>query len=505
MGRKAGDRSQMKINTKKNFKRLTVMLAACVLCFLGMLSFHTKADAATALTIAVGKTASVSQASATYSSANRTIACVNSEGRVTAKKVGSTVIRVVSGGTTTSVPVTVVANEKKPTIAVCADEISIAGNKVALTPIKKTVYVDKIKKDENGDAQLVKEAKEVIVGYKYQASLTVKNYSGYAAKNVVFRAKVGSNQQDFNFGSVAAGETKTVTNTGTVSKKVSTIKLLRKRVYTGEMVCAYHYRSKSTLYFYATPDKTAPVISGFVGSNSYNQDMPYQVVYSDDTDYDFFKYVSATDDRDTKVSLTVDTSKVNFKKTGTYTVTYTAKDKAGNTSTATAKIGIRVATDLDDYASTILKKIIKDNSWSDIKKATAIYNYTRGHISYVGYSNKSSWEKEAVRGIRYGVGDCFTYYALSRALLTRAGIPNIMVKRVKPNDQGHTRHWWNMVYIESEDAFYHFDTCPRSLGGRFCLLTDAQLTEYSNTHGHSHIWDYDNIPKSGTNKISSGY
>jgi hypothetical protein len=62
-----------------------------------------------------------------------------------------------------------------------------------------------------------------------------------------------------------------------------------------------------------------------------------------------------------------------------------------------------------------------------------------------------------------------------------------------------------MVYIESEDAFYHFDTCPRSLGGRFCLLTDAQLTQYSNTHGHSHIWDYENIPKSGTNKISSGY
>ena len=61
------------------------------------------------------------------------------------------------------------------------------------------------------------------------------------------------------------------------------------------------------------------------------------------------------------------------------------------------------------------------------------------------------------------------YYCVSRALLTRAGIPNIEVTRV----QGYGHHWWNMAYVNG--GFYHFDTCPRKAGGRFCLVTDAQL------------------------------
>ena len=87
---------------------------------------------------------------------------------------------------------------------------------------------------------------------------------------------------------------------------------------------------------------------------------------------------------------------------------------------------------------------------------------------------------------------------MSRALLTRAGIPNIEVTRV----QGYGHHWWNMAYVNG--GFYHFDTCPRKAGGRFCLVTDAQLKNYSATVGkRSHIWAYSQKPKSPEKVLSS--
>ena len=57
-----------------------------------------------------------------------------------------------------------------------------------------------------------------------------------------------------------------------------------------------------------------------------------------------------------------------------YTITYTAEDKAGNVSKKTAKIAVRVNDSLDQMADTVLGRIIKKD-WSDRKKATAIYNY----------------------------------------------------------------------------------------------------------------------------------
>lgn len=67
----------------------------------------------------------------------------------------------------------------------------------------------------------------------------------------------------------------------------------------------------------------------------------------------------AQDNRDAKITLKVDTSKVNFKKKGTYTITYTAEDKAGNVSKKTAKIAVRVNDSLDQMADTVLGRIIK--------------------------------------------------------------------------------------------------------------------------------------------------
>lgn len=456
--------------------------------------------------IKLGTTLNVYQSGASYYSRDEEVLYVNSKGLVTAKKIGEANIVIQKDGVKRIQPIEVIPNGKKTTaVKVCADEIALESQKVILTPLYQTVSVQGTDASANEGTGDVEQGNTVVTGYQYKVRLSYKNIATTTVQEVKIDCRLGKTDLTLNFSNIRAGKTSVVEQSGTLDYVVdenTSLVLLKKSVYSNNMICQYNYKSKKFTYTYGTPDITPPVITGFVGKNSYNGKLPYMVVYSDDKKYDYFKYVKATDDREGKIKLSVDTSKVNFKKAGTYTITYTAKDKAGNKAKAKARIQVRVANELDGMADNILKQITKPE-WSNTQKAKAIYSYTREHITYIGYSDKSDWEKEAANGIRLGKGDCFTYYSVARILLTRSGIPNIEVKRVKPDDRGHTRHWWNMVYVQG--GYYHFDTSPRSVGGRFCLVTDAQMKEYSKTHGNSHIWAYDKIPASGTKHLSDIY
>lgn len=460
--------------------RYGIFLAALLLSFV----FGGAGDVQAAVKqVKLGRAISVAQKGAAYTSSDKTVAYVSSQGRVTGKKVGQAVITVKKGKKTTKYTVKVKADGAKKGIAVCPDEIRITKN--------KTEYAETA---ENGADKGTKK-------YDFRVTVKVKNTGSSAAKKIRLTGMVGDQEVTLDFGKVKAKAGKEAAATGRTKYSDREFTPERLEVYSGQMVSVYDYSSGSLSLQYGTVDKTKPVISGFIGEDSYNKDsrgkkIPCQVVYSDDKDYDWFKYVNAADDRDSKVELTVDTSKVNFRKTGNYTVTYIARDKAGNEAKAKATIGIKVPGSLEREADDVLRDIIKP-SWSDTKKAKAIYSYIRGNLFYTGSSDKSDWEKEARRGLINGYGDCFTYYAVARALLTRAGIPNIEVTRVK----GHGRHWWNMAYVQG--GFYHFDACPRRRGGKFCLVTDSQLKAYSRSYGNSHIWDYDKKPKSAKKKISS--
>lgn len=272
------------------------------------------------------------------------------------------------------------------------------------------------------------------------------------------------------------------------------------RVCSGGMYHTRNYEEDTMSYMHATNDVTAPEITGFVGKKSYNDEIPYMTVYADTADdFDYFKYVRAMDDKDSEVELTVDTDKVNFDKKGTCQITYIAEDKAGNITRKKAKIAVRVNDEYDRLADKVLSSIIK-KKWSDTKKAVAIYNYIRRHLRYVHGYDHSDWERAAKNGIRYGRGDCFVYFSVASLLLSRAGIPNIRVTRVR----GRGKYWWNMVYVQG--GFYHYDCCPRVTGGRFCLLTDAQLKNYRARRGHNaHIWAYNQKLKTPKKKISSAW
>ena len=54
-------------------------------------------------------------------------------------------------------------------------------------------------------------------------------------------------------------------------------------------------------------------------------------------------------------------------------------------------------------------------------------------------------------------------------------------------------HYWSLIDLGY--GWYHYDTTPRRTGGEFFMLTDAELTAYSEENGDSHIWDVSLYPE----------
>lgn len=431
--------------------------------------------------VKIGQCINVSKKDATYKSSDKKIATVSKDGCVTARSKGRATIFITKDGKTKKKTIQVVANEKKPDLKVSADDIVITNTEVRLA--------ETIDSPESAMQPVI---------CRYVAGIHIKNSSSYDAKSIELKGKIAGQDITLICRTLSTKETAVLTAEILTEQENPAFELTSMKVRSGGMYHLRNYEENTMSYSYATEDTEAPVIKGFVGKNSYNEGIPYQTVYKDRADkFDYFKYVKAVDNRDTRVKLTVDTSKVNFNKKGTYKITYIAEDEAGNITKKKATISVRINDQYDQLADQVLGSIIK-KSWSDVKKAVAIYDYIRGHMGYVEHADHSSWEKAAAEGIRYGRGDCFTYYAEARLLLSRAGIPNIQVKRVR----GYGRHYWNMAYVKG--GFYHYDCCPRRGGGRFCLVTDDQLKWYSShSGGNSHIWAYDKKPKSPKKKISS--
>ncbi len=141
----------------------------------------------------------------------------------------------------------------------------------------------------------------------------------------------------------------------------------------------------------------------------------------------------------------------------------------------------------DQMADQILAGIVNDGM-TQRQKAEAIYAWVRGNMHYSNGYEISNWVEEAYQGLRRRHGDCYTYFSVSQLLLSRVGIPSIEVVRYTDN-----HHYWNLVQIDGE--WWHFDTTPRRLGGYFCLWTDAQMLDYSHSHGDCFEFDRSLYPR----------
>ncbi len=213
------------------------------------------------------------------------------------------------------------------------------------------------------------------------------------------------------------------------------------------------------------------------------------------------------------VTLEVDSSLVDLHRAGEYPVFYRATDAAGNVTVqkVTAYVYEQRVTQEELYAllDPIIAQRIPTNA-SKEEQVRAIYQYVYYNIDYVSTSNKSDWVRAAYDGLRSGTGDCYTYFALSKAFFERLGIQNMDVKRTEGIVD--ERHYWNYVNIGTAEApqWYHYDaTQLRGVQHSGCLLTDKQIESYHNQRvdengvGHYfYAYDKSAYPASATQIIT---
>lgn len=239
-------------------------------------------------------------------------------------------------------------------------------------------------------------------------------------------------------------------------------------------------------------DTTAPVIEGAKDIEAFVGDT---ISYKSD--------VTVTDDYDESPSLAIDNSQVDLTQAGTYPVTYTATDAAGNSSSVEITLTLKdkpehyvEPEEVYALAQPVYDAII-DDSMSDMQKAFAIYRWVNTNIGYSGDSDKSDWTIGAYDAFTNLSGDCYNYFAAAKALFNLAGIENIDIVK---SDTSHSSHFWSLINLGY--GWYHVDCTPRKGDGdNFFMVTDEELEAYSSAHHNSHIFDPDLYPERATESV----
>lgn len=234
------------------------------------------------------------------------------------------------------------------------------------------------------------------------------------------------------------------------------------------------YQAKLTL----TIDRQAPVITGVTD----------KIVYLGES-VSYMNGITVTDDLDPEPTVSVDRSTVNLEAVGEYTITYTATDASGNTTSVSCLLKVLEKKDYyvpyeTIYAEVdaILAEIIREDMTPQ-NKVWAVYVWIRTNCTYVNHSDKEDWMQAAYLMMTENKGDCFNYYALCKLMLDRLGIQNMDVRKVK-NYEGDSDHYWSLVSLDGGNTWYHVDTTPRTNPASFCLVTDKFMDDYSAANGN---------------------
>lgn len=230
----------------------------------------------------------------------------------------------------------------------------------------------------------------------------------------------------------------------------------------------------------AVKDVTPPTISGASDIKIYVGEFPA-----------YRTNISLSDDFDSKdqISLVIDSSKVKVNEPGVYPVTYTATDSSGNSSQVTVNLTVEIFFPQEDELNSALDNVISQiitPTMNTEQKIRAIYNYVQSHISFVNSSDKTNWKAEAYRALFVtNTGDCFSFFAASKAFFERLGIENLDIERPKAlAEQMQQTHYWSMVNISEDpnnEIWYHYDSCRlrAEYNHSGCLLTEVQINAYN--------------------------
>lgn len=241
------------------------------------------------------------------------------------------------------------------------------------------------------------------------------------------------------------------------------------------------------------PTVTTNEISGYIG---------YGIAYAGG--------VTAIDDCCGELTVTWDTSKVDTETVGKYPVYYTVTDASGNSTRVEGVIYIyeeEISPEkLYVLVDAILDEIITVDM-STVDRVRAVYDFVYHHVAYTGSSDKSDWVHEAYLALQTGNGDCFSYFALSKAFFERLGLENLDIQRTRGLTED--RHYWNMVNVGTKESpkWYYFDTThlnTSNTGGEHsgCLLTEKQIMAYNHFRAHFYTFDHTGYPEAATEIIT---
>lgn len=209
-------------------------------------------------------------------------------------------------------------------------------------------------------------------------------------------------------------------------------------------------------------DSTPPVFSGLTAMTVKKNASP-----------NFKSGVKATDAKDGTVSFTVNTSKVNLSKAGTYYATYTATDSAGNKATARRKITVtHNDADTKELVKSFAAKIGSDDPLTIMKyiRSKIKYNHNWGGSDPVWY------------GLKNKTGNCYVHAKILEAVLELKGYKTQLIWVTDKS------HYWNLVYLDGK--WQHIDATP---GTKHPPRLMDDEDRYNNLQGRD--WDRSKWPK----------
>ena len=219
-------------------------------------------------------------------------------------------------------------------------------------------------------------------------------------------------------------------------------------------------------------------------------------------------HLTVSDDTDPDPYIEIDNSAVDLDTPGEYPVVYTVTDKSGNSTVVTITLTVKeyvptFGSEEEEYVYYESRKILEeilDDDMNELQKAYAIYYWSKRKISYSGKSDKSSYLIGAYDGFKNRRGDCFTYYAVAKALLEAAGIENIDMVKLRTSDK-QARHYWLLVNVG--DGWYHFDSTQFAKNeANFFMVTDEELKAWDKKYYEgAHNYDPEGLPELATESI----
>ena len=242
------------------------------------------------------------------------------------------------------------------------------------------------------------------------------------------------------------------------------------------------------------------------------------------------KDIVVTDNCFGEIDIVVDSSAVDTERAGSYKVKYTVTDKSGNTATAETVLVILETKYtyeqlINDKIKPLAATLGLSTSLSKEEQCKIIYAYVNSPKASIdadknivllpdSHTNHSDWITEAYLTLNTGSGDCFSYYAVSKAFFEYLGIENLDIQRTAGVVVGGSNtHFWSMVNIGTEKSprWYYFD--GTRLAGKFteggsgCLFTKSQLDSYRTSGGDSRFYSFDpsGYPATDTTVINKNY